>query len=48
MTVNPDKFQTKALEKHDKNSQTNSLNIDNKTIETTKQWNCLVLQLTVN
>ena len=27
---NPDKFQTMVLQKQDKNSQTNSLNIDNK------------------
>ena len=36
MIVNPDKFQTMILQKQDKNSPTNSLNIDNKIIETTK------------
>ena len=35
MIVNQDKFQAMVLQKQDKNSQTNSLNIDNKIIETT-------------
>ena len=36
MIVNPIKFQEMVLQKQDKNSQTNSLNIDNKIIEITK------------
>ena len=36
MIVNPDKFQTMILQKQDKNSQTNSLNIYNKIIDKTK------------
>ena len=36
MIVNLDKFQAMVLQKQDKNIQTNSLNIDNKTLEITK------------
>ena len=34
--ANPDKFQAMILQKQDKHSQTNLLNIDNKITETTK------------
>ena len=36
MIVNPDTFQAMVLQKQDKNSQTNSLNIDSRIIETIK------------
>ena len=36
MIVNPDKFQTMILQKQEKNSQTNSLNIYNKITDKTK------------
>ena len=36
MIVNPDKFYAIVLQKQDKNSQTNSLNIDDKIIEKIK------------
>ena len=45
MTVNPDKFLAMALQKQDKNTQTNSLNIDNKTIETSKSVKLLVITI---
>ena len=36
MIVNPDKFQALVLQKQDKNSRTNSLNVDNRITDTTK------------
>ena len=46
MIVNPYKFLAMVLQKQDKNSQTNSLNIDKKIIETTKSVK--LLGITVN
>ena len=41
MIVNPDRFQSMVLQKQDKNCQTNSLNIDNRIIETFKSMKLL-------
>ena len=43
MIVNPDKFQAMVLQKQNKNSQTISLNIDNKIIEITKSVKLLCI-----
>ena len=36
MIVNPNKFQALVLQKQDKNSRTNSLNLDNRITDTTR------------